>query len=1049
MAGVTDQAWALGDRVTDQSHLDALKQAEIAAHEDFKKQTDPIAKAAALKKRQFFNEAARRAVPRVAATESGWSHNPESQYGGMKAEGLPQEAIDQLEKQWEFTDRRKGSQTEGTTLYVPENSPKADILKAIEKKTSEVVNARKSIGKEAIPVEKEKGQEKGRILNQSAGGQPLPAAAKPVDRPVNNPNVPVPPKTETQPAAPARQVLAPGPGAATATGVTIASDVGAMEHNLPPLEQLADAVRQFPKQKGNFGEKIKQWLDNIGIPAKDKLTRTWAALRAVPAWLKEKATTLPAVDDLDRRVGQWNAQDWTGSEAARKFSGAIREVFQDRSKLRALSNWINAGGDLEVLRRQADATTDPALRKTYEDALKFGPDEQKLARAVRQYHDEMLNWGRREGVLAEGVENYLHRYYRPDDPALARKLAAVEYLKFSKDFNGFKKRYYESDFEAEQAGLKPEKDAGKRILAYDHGFRQALTAREFVRKSFETNAMAKDGRPELVMAGGAIQLPEGEGKDVTLIKPRMRKNSADPDEYTGDYARFHHPAFQQWKYAATDTGGKPIIMQGDILVHPDFANKYAALFEKSWWGKTPARRALMDISSFVKQTMLLGPFHLFQITTGGIEHRINPFKLLEITPNDPAQQRMAEAGLFANDSGSYSTEGVGGGGLLDKIPIAGEYFQRAKEWLFQDYIPRWKMTLALSAEARNMERYRADLASGKITPEQVTRMSARQSAAVFGGQNQRAIFRSKTFQDTLRMLFLAPDFGEERLRQVAQATGKYGHEQRAALVAGALGMMVLAKLTEQALTGRMNLTRPFTVTKDGKEYGMRNPASDIYHFITDPVGYLRNRLNPIYTRPLLELATGRDQFGRKRTAGQELKDEVKQIIPLPARGLVEKQQTLVESLLNSTGITEHRKTAFADEMQKVNKWKESKGYTQPGEFIYDPDKDPYHPLTTQLSLGNDKKIGEELDKSLAGKNGAERAKVLQHYRRSLATQPHLTGSRKREAEYLKTLGPKDRADYQEAVQERRAMWQRFQRAWSRHATQPAATASSAVVPVPP
>jgi len=728
-------------------------------------------------------------------------------------------------------------------------------------------------------------------------------------------------------------------------------------------------------------------------------------------------------------VDVWNGQDWTGSQAARAFGTQIKRVFQDRSKLRAMSNWINAGGDKELLARQAALTPDPALRKTYEDALTFGEPEEDLARSIRDYHDLMLAWAQREGALTEGIENYLHRYYKPEDPVLARKLAAVEFLKFTGDFKGFKKRYYDSDFKAEQAGLKPEKDAARRILAYDRGVREALTAREFVNASFNTaKAVAADARPELDVVSGVAVKPDDNSK-VTILKPKWKSDTDDPQDYRGDYVKFEHPAFKKRRFAGTDSSGKPILMEGDILVHPEFAKKYKALLEASWWGKTPFRRGVQDVSSFVKQTMLQGPFHLFQITTGGIEHRINPFKLLDLVPNDPAQLRMAEAGLFASDGGNYYTEGVGGGGLLDKIPVAGEFLQASKDWLFNDYIPRWKMTLALAAEARNLETYTKDLAAGKITPEQITRMSARQSAAVFGGQNQRAIFRSKTTQDTLRALFLAPDFGEERIRQVLQAGGKYGKEQRAALFVGAIGMTVIAKLVEQALTGKMNFSRPFTVTKDGKEYGMRNPASDILHFITDPVGYVRNRLNPVYTRPLLELFTGRDQFGRKRTKLQQAGDEAKQIIPLPARGLTEKDQTLFESFLNSTGITEHRKTAFGDQMKKVNAWKASKGYEEPGEFIYDADKDPYHTLTSQLTLGNDGKALKELNRMLEGKTPAQRGKIREHYERTLFGVKHLTGNAAHELEYVKSLSASGKQEYQDALAERKAMAARWQRIW--------------------
>ena len=74
------------------------------------------------------------------------------------------------------------------------------------------------------------------------------------------------------------------------------------------------------------------------------------------------------------------------------------------------------------------------------------------------------------------------------------------------------------------------------------------------------------------------------------------------------------------------------------------------------------------------------------------------------------------------------------------------------------------MTMALDALERNRKNYAKDVASGKITDEQLVRMTARQSNAAFGEQNYRAMFRHKGFQDMLRFAFLAPDFGEARLR---------------------------------------------------------------------------------------------------------------------------------------------------------------------------------------------------------------------------------------------------------------------------------------------
>ena len=716
--------------------------------------------------------------------------------------------------------------------------------------------------------------------------------------------LPEPPKTETGGAS--EHI---GPGAATKVGKKIpqAGQVGAKYSNIAPIELLADAVSRFPVQKGSFRQKLSEWMDSAGIPVKNFFTRAMIMAKAAPLAIKEKLTTLKPITDLDRRVGVWSADEHDGGFGARQFANQVRRIFKDRSKLRALSNWIDAEGDKAVLQQRASQTKNAALRKTYEDAMNFGVEEADLAAEVKEYFDSMLALGQDEGALEEGLENYIHRYYRSNDPVLEKKLQALRYFRFSKDFAGFKKRFYETDFDAEQSGMFPEKDAARRILAYDHGFRAALTARAFVKSSFAADAVIADefgSRPELDVAGIGIALGKTGGKYMTLIKPKHHGNGTEPEDYRGDYAKFDHPAFQKYKFATLDSAGNPILVQGEILVHPKVAAKYAALFERSWWSKGPVRRGALAVSSFVKQTMLVGPFHLVQITTGGVEHRINPFNLLDLTPNDPAQREMAEAGLFESGWGAgYYTDGVSGGGLLDKIPIAGEYFQAAKDWLFNDYIKRWKMTLALAIKRRSMEHYARELGLGIITPEQIVRTSAQQSAAVFGGQNQRAIFRSRSVQDTLRFLFLAPDFGEERLNQVFQAAGKYGMEQRLALLYGALGMLVLAKLIEQALTGQMRVDRPFTVTYHGKQYGLRNPSSDIFRFITSPMRYISARLNPVTMRPILEGLTGRDYFGKRRTGIQQVEDEAGQIIPIPLRGATSESQTLWDSFLSSCGIT--------------------------------------------------------------------------------------------------------------------------------------------------
>lgn len=75
-------------------------------------------------------------VPAQSDVE-GWSFNPI----GIKLDGIPPELASQIHQQWEFTDRRKGSPTEGITFYVPEGAS-LDVIKArIKSKTADFEQA--------------------------------------------------------------------------------------------------------------------------------------------------------------------------------------------------------------------------------------------------------------------------------------------------------------------------------------------------------------------------------------------------------------------------------------------------------------------------------------------------------------------------------------------------------------------------------------------------------------------------------------------------------------------------------------------------------------------------------------------------------------------------------------------------------------------------------------------------------------------------------------------------------------------------------------------
>lgn len=147
-------------------------------------------------------------------------------------------------------------------------------------------------------------------------------------------------------------------------------------------------------------------------------------------------------------------------------------------------------------------------------------------------------------------------------------------------------------------------------------------------------------------------------------------------------------------------------------------------------------------------------------------------------------------------------------------------------------------------------------------------------------------------------------------------------EQGKALLSGMLAFYILARILNKLISGNyhMEIRNAFSVVINGRAYGLRTVQGDILHAATDPESFIRYRLNPLYGRAGMEVITGRDEFGRKRTFPQQVEDIAKTPVPISVRGLISgKEQDLSESLFNSMGITEKRDAEDADEKKKKAK----------------------------------------------------------------------------------------------------------------------------------
>jgi hypothetical protein len=435
-------------------------------------------------------------------------------------------------------------------------------------------------------------------------------------------------------------------------------------------------------------------------------------------------------------------------------------------------------------------------------------------------------------------------------------------------------------------GMTPKAlDAAYATMMHERSMREALAARGYIRALHE--GKASDGRP-LVSASwaSAKELPATEAKPdaAWLIKPNLK-----PAEAYADYRTVDHPSLRAWRWAGKDATGKPIFVQGDLLVHPEvyrsvknnLGRSAIQTFEVNIGGKTlRPGAAILRTGSEIKHVILsFSGFHQTTLGVHGAEHRTMPANMPEIDLADPVQSKLIDHGLMVahfHASEAFG-EGVASGGIVMKTPVIGPAYQAYAQYLFGDYMPRIKMAMAKHALERNQQRY------GKTLSEsQIFSLTADQANAAFGGVNYRALGRNKTFQDVLRLLLMAPDFLEARARFTGQALKPYGREQSTALMLGAAALYTAARVLNYMLDDKPHWDKPFAVVHNGKDYELRTIQGDVANLIKDPIQFLKSRFSPVASFALGALSKT-NWRGEKTTFPQQVKEAVKSNVPIPVQ----------------------------------------------------------------------------------------------------------------------------------------------------------------------
>lgn len=676
--------------------------------------------------------------------------------------------------------------------------------------------------------------------------------------------------------------------------------------------------------------------DQTGAVALDLLAPGFKQVAKATSDLFEAYKRPPEWTDSKKIIGEYTGAMQVIDFNLTKFGKELNAKIP-RSRQEAITNYMQAGGDMDLLQERAQ-NAKPRYKKGYEDALNLTPEEKKWAESFRDRSDAVWEMAHKAGVIDDYIENYVRGEWERQNPITKKILSQVNAGVFQTHPREAKHKIFQSYFEGEQAGYAPkDKRIAYQLVAGERSIMQAIEARKALKALMKS--VEPDGRPTVVVGGAGSHVTDKEetGAEAYYVKPNAKKHN------TNDYKYLDHPALRRWKWIDNDPDGKPILMQGNMWIHPDAFGRINALLGKSkvktyeipekvpiLGGTHPGEFALRT-GAFIKGTILLGPFHQFHVGEHAVFHRVMPFRLPEIDfEKRPILREGVDHGLmlFNHRAVEEFGEGLASGGLFHKIPGVGSLLRKYQDWLFSQYIPELKAAMFEHAVKRAEKYYEKQLASGKFTRDQLLDNAAKQANAAFGEQNYRYIGRNPTLQDALRIGLLAPDFLEARLKFAGQALRPHGREQATALVLGGIIMAATAQIVNMMFGDekKPHWSRPFTIIIGGREYTPRSVVGDIMHLITDPRSFWYHRLNPLWGRPLLEISTGRDYYGRKVGSTKAAEDILKSWVPIPGQGFVKKEvgKTIVQSvrdtILTSVGMSNYEyRSDFIKYAQGIDK----------------------------------------------------------------------------------------------------------------------------------
>jgi hypothetical protein len=828
------------------------------------------------------------------------------------------------------------------------------------------------------------------------------------------------------------------------------------------LQAMTDALNKSVSDspKIPFTERFnvaKQIADKL-TAGKDAATRAWgnsvAASKAL--WSVFKSAPLP--EQFKDVMKSWIGYDTRTAIENARYVKALTDKVPQKVRRMAISVWLDAGGDESLLKFQRDSVPDK-YQQVWDAALKLTDGEKKIAQDIKANFAAKLDDGMNVGIIGQGREDYgVPQRWKVAPQTEASDISGEKqgkpgnpYAKLDPrdPFFSFQ-RNTKSYFDGIMAKGEPENlDIAHLVNVYDEAFHKSLSSRGAIKALSEANA--RDGQP-IVKISGKADVRTGDKPGVFVDSKSLPKDAVTADGRP--YVGVDHWALRDWKFAAKDNQGRPILVRGDMLVHPDHADFLKNELHTPRWTTSQAQgiekvgRFGLQASSYLKASKFIGPFHVVTEALHASFHGVVPtVKDFEINLDDPKQallsrNMMIDMGRAREmyDDGIRSQ----GGGIWKHVPGLGDAIVRMNNFTFNEYIPKLKMKVGLVVLDRNMARY-----GGKLTEDQIAEITGRQMDAAFGGQNWRLMGANKSVLAVTRLGLVAPDFLISRAKVIGQVFRPYNNEQRIFLAAQAVGVFALCRVFNAIFSDDHDPhfePRNWDSVVIGKRaYHARFIVSDAANLARDLLGlggfnqhgipFITGRLG-VLPKMAAEVGTGKDLFtGQNKDGLFETDNPILKAFSIVAKDTAEWMTPMgVDGFLPSAaakGVTGPGQALTA--LVGVSSKKES-----PANEIWDAarqfnltSKDPkavafqkqrdndsgtpsdYRALNNLLDAGQLNKAKQEVQR--LQNQGKSTSQILSHYER----QTYFTGNSQRETAFYASLSPAQQKQYKAAKAEQR------------------------------